>query len=1461
MNLIDAIDQTLCARVLLALGHSLWVGAAIGALCAIVLLTLRKSARAGARYGVLLCAMSALVASPVASFVWLGQNGGVVQTASTVQTGTAALSEGEAVGTNTDAPGRDSAVEPQGPAPESDVSRAIEGVAAADREEDQASAIGTTEAATPGVKTDYLSPVARGAAVRLAVLLYVLIAAALLARLLVGIAGGGTLRRRSESVADGKILGAVARHARAIGLQLAPAIAYCGRVTVPTVVGIVRPMILLPLSAATGMTPEQVEYLVLHELAHIRRYDHIVNLVQRVIEALLFYHPVVWILSRQIRIEREHCCDDLVVRLGGDAHHYAESLLMAATLARGLSTRAAVPSLGATGKPSHLRHRIARILGEPAPAVRLRHTGWIVAVFFIFVSVVTIAQLGNADKSAAGGSLTNFAEPVSVKVKDSGTPDEKPTIAQADVSAENSQTKTKPGQAFVGEVKEPEPEAGRTDAPESSVKTPPNDAFNWDSFKTELVESAKQIPGISTAESVPLNKSIEIRMFLKPGVEIEEVESAVAELNQKAFERLQRDAPDRLNGATYADADPVRFYFARTYSRSIKDPNATTVEPEEADSLYVQLQDKDWWLRKLAIQQLAESGAPEVWTNIVPLLKDEDKRVQAAAAVALGHLKEPKSIKHLVAALKEGDDTADAAAKALGQFDPAQVMPLVRLAANDEDIGVQCGAIKALGEVKSPEVVDVLLGVLGRISLLGERNSGLVVRPVPRLRSQPTVFFVDPLSDVIARILPAIDPQVLQEVIQRASKHSEWRVRAGLMKALARPVFGSSTQENPEVTPTIAVLLNRSEVIQAQISALSDEQKDVRAWAAMGLGKSYFLVTDNPELIETRRNALIQGLRDSNLQIAGLCGEYLQVQFGGASWKPSNGEEAVAFMIATQNVDGLATLGQKAIPALVTAANADRSFPLSEKQGNFADRNFIAQALAKIGGRDVVEPLIDMLNSADDDTVVSICVALGDIGDPRGVEPLIRTVSNADQHTQYAAVQSLGKLKDKRAFEALTMALNSPEPSIRRDAAGGLGSIGDTRATPVLLALMEKDPEYEVRAVAASSLGDLGDPAAVPTLAAVLSKDGRSNVRFRAAGALGKLGGAQARDALLTALRSDSEGDVRKAAAEALGKIKDPAAIAPLSDAVRFDNEAGVEAVKAIALIGTPEAIQSLKGLLSDALNNPGPYNKAAATVAALGDNGTPAALEVLYGLLRDDQLPDPKMQLQAALALADKEDPRATEFLNKLRGNANTRIESERALTDLQGQPPAQPAQPTSTEANPPTAEPSAGEKTEQPLLQFRLVVEGPEAEGKTRVVAPIETEPDRTFALADEIWLSEKDMSKAVVRSNDQTGKPNVVFGLKPEAGERLKKLTGDNIGKMIAIVYKEKLLSAPVINDAIGTSGVISGNLTQEEAEEIAALINGAAAATESAPSDAKPIAEIGGEQPLPERFLYDAGYVAR
>ena len=163
-------------------------------------------------------------------------------------------------------------------------------------------------------------------------------------------------------------------------------------VDTPILIGWLQPLIILPLAAMAHMTAAQVEALLAHELAHIRRRDYAINLLQTVAEALLFFHPAVWWISGRIRQEREHCCDDAAIAVAGEATAYAEALMALASWRQ----REFQPSLGAAKGPLVLRiRRLLSLADEHQPSARgglmLLGTGVSLAAVVLVLAAVSSA--------------------------------------------------------------------------------------------------------------------------------------------------------------------------------------------------------------------------------------------------------------------------------------------------------------------------------------------------------------------------------------------------------------------------------------------------------------------------------------------------------------------------------------------------------------------------------------------------------------------------------------------------------------------------------------------------------------------------------------------------------------------------------------------------------------------------------------------------------------------------------------------------------------------------------------------------------------------------------------------------------------------------------------------------------------------------------------------------------------
>ena len=176
-------------------------------------------------------------------------------------------------------------------------------------------------------------------------------------------------------------------------------------VKVPTAIGAFRPAILLPASVFTGLPARGLEALIAHELAHVRRHDYLVNLIQTAAETLLFYHPAVWWVSSRIRAEREQCCDDLAIVATGDARSYARALVRLEEM------RGAAPRLAVAAGGGNLWRRVLRLLSEAPPSAP--GSGWVsgtLALAMVFV-IGAAARVGSPESWEDSGSAAEIRAP------------------------------------------------------------------------------------------------------------------------------------------------------------------------------------------------------------------------------------------------------------------------------------------------------------------------------------------------------------------------------------------------------------------------------------------------------------------------------------------------------------------------------------------------------------------------------------------------------------------------------------------------------------------------------------------------------------------------------------------------------------------------------------------------------------------------------------------------------------------------------------------------------------------------------------------------------------------------------------------------------------------------------------------------------------------------------------------
>lgn len=364
MNAIQVLGWTLV--------HFLWQGVGIAAILAIALPAMRRRS-SNARYAAACLALTVLALAPIATAVWLGMPGEMRADQAVV-----------------------SAVQPS--------ASLAEGVSAAG----SAPAAQAADEAGPTMVRQFVGLLTS----RLDVVVFAWTFGVFIMslRLLVGFAAVRRLRRDGVRPASGHLDMIHAHLQKRLGMKRAIELLISARAQVPAVVGWFRPVILLPMSCVMGMPASQLQAVLAHELAHIRRHDHIVHAAQAILETLLFYHPAVWWISGRVEFERENCCDDLAVAMCGSP----STLAIALTKLEDLRS-APSPAMAATG--SNLLARIQRLaFGSAVHAGGLRMVAVVLAI--VFGLSLTVAYSAFAQKvdplrpgDAVSGAAGSLADP------------------------------------------------------------------------------------------------------------------------------------------------------------------------------------------------------------------------------------------------------------------------------------------------------------------------------------------------------------------------------------------------------------------------------------------------------------------------------------------------------------------------------------------------------------------------------------------------------------------------------------------------------------------------------------------------------------------------------------------------------------------------------------------------------------------------------------------------------------------------------------------------------------------------------------------------------------------------------------------------------------------------------------------------------------------------------------------
>lgn len=213
----------------------------------------------------------------------------------------------------------------------------------------------------------------------------------------------------------------------------------------PVVIGTFRPMVLLPVGLAAGLTMSEIEAILAHEIAHIRRNDFLANILQSCVEVVFFFHPAIWIIGSSVRSERENCCDDLAVAINGDRIGLARALAHVEEW-RQLDADNTF-ALGFSGPKNSLLNRIKRIINNKNMKTQENKTGYLLGNLLVIglitgLSLTTLTSLKSIDYYTSGNSGERKLT-LSQKSQDTLKTKEKSSKAEKDKAKNKEKVKPK----------------------------------------------------------------------------------------------------------------------------------------------------------------------------------------------------------------------------------------------------------------------------------------------------------------------------------------------------------------------------------------------------------------------------------------------------------------------------------------------------------------------------------------------------------------------------------------------------------------------------------------------------------------------------------------------------------------------------------------------------------------------------------------------------------------------------------------------------------------------------------------------------------------------------------------------------------------------------------------------------------------------------------------------------------
>lgn len=592
------------------------------------------------------------------------------------------------------------------------------------------------QADAAGRVADSLEGVSEGPGVRSAaswlVMAWLVGAAVLVAKALVGTAAAAWMTRRTPSASGAPWLPLARDLARA--LHITPRLRFrrSGRARMPLATGIVRPSIVMPADADTWPVT-RLRVVLLHELAHVKRRDCLTHALAQIACALHWFNPLVWVAVRHLRIERERACDDLALSAGMRGSDYAGELLEMARSMRG-GTYPAVLSGAALGMAhrSQLEGRLIALLDPKVARASLSARTALAAAALFGAAVTPLAAVQPWTAPAGPPAAAALMAP-GVVVEPSWLP--------------------------------PPPAPRQAEKPHQVAAVP--------------ADAAEPVTLASTPTEVlaPL-----------PPLAVPVVHGALAAAGALAGVNIGVLVTDAISGAVQEPAPKPQPAPGPAPDPAKRRP----ADPRTVAALIEAMKDADAEVREAAVHALVQLHDPAAFEPLVRALQDSSASVREYAAFALGQLDERRAVGPLTAALKDASaDVREQAVFALGQLGDAATVEPLALALRDASLSVREQAAFALGQIRDRRAVEPLISAL-KDSSTGVRSQAafaLGQHAAPEAVDALIVAARDASAEVREHVIFALaqlrDPRAI-DVLTEALKDASPKVRQQAAFALGQ---------------------------------------------------------------------------------------------------------------------------------------------------------------------------------------------------------------------------------------------------------------------------------------------------------------------------------------------------------------------------------------------------------------------------------------------------------------------------------------------------------------------------------------------------------------------------------------------------------------------------------------------------------------------------------------------------